>query len=198
VPPAVPAGLPGDLLRQRPDVARAEEQLVAANAQVGVALAAFYPQLKLTGAAGFESFDLAHALDWESRVWSIGPSISFPLFTGGQLEGNLQQVRARYDELVATYRGAVLAAFRDVEDSLTDLHYRADAATAQDEAVRTSREYLRLSQIQYKGGLATYLQVIDAERTLLTNELSAVQLLNQRLDSTVLLIKSLGGGWQAR
>jgi len=194
-PPVIPGGLPADLLRRRPDVLRAEQDLVAANAQVGVATAAFYPTFRLTGAAGFESADLRHALDWESRVWSIGPSVSIPIFEGGQLDANLQQVKARYEELVATYRGNVLGAYRDVEDSLTDLHLRADAAQAQDLAVQSAREYLRLSTVQYKGGLATYLQVIDAERTLLTNELSAVQILNQRLVSTVLLIKSMGGGW---
>ena len=195
VPPPVPAGLPADLLRRRPDVTAAEQNLIAANAQIGVATAAFYPTFRLTGSAGFESIDLAHALDWESRVWSIGPSVSFPLFTGGQLQANLEQTRARYEELSATYRGAVLTAFRDVEDSLTDLHLRADAAQAQDQAVQYAREYLRLSEVQYRGGLTNYLQVIDAERTLLNNELSSVQILNQRLISTVLLIKSMGGGW---
>jgi multidrug efflux system outer membrane protein len=195
VPPQVPAGLPADLLRRRPDVLLAEQNLVTANAQIGVATAAFFPTFRLTGSAGFESIDLAHALDWESRVWSIGPSVSFPIFTGGQLQANLDQTRARYEELSATYRGGVLAAYRDVEDSLTDLHLRADAAHAQNQAVAYAREYLRLSEVQYRGGLATYLQVIDAERTLLTNELTAAQILEQRMISTVLLIKSLGGGW---
>ncbi len=194
-PPAIPAGLPADLLRRRPDVAEAEENLVTANAQVGVATALFYPTVRLTGAAGFESVDLAHSLDWENRIWSIGPSISIPLFNGGQLDANLQQAKARYEEVAATYRGSVLAAFRDVEDSLTDLHLRTEAGQAQDEAVKAAREYLRLAQVQYKGGLMPYLQVIDAERTLLTAELSAAQILNQRLISSVLLIKSLGGGW---
>jgi len=194
-PPTIPAGLPSDLLRRRPDVAQAEEDLIAANAQVGVATALYYPTVRLTGAAGFESVDLEHALDWENRIWSIGPSISFPIFNGGQLDANLAETKAKYEELAATYRGSVLAAFRDVEDSLTDLHLRADAAQAQNDAVKSAREYLRLSQVQYKGGLIPYLQVIDAERTLLTAELSAAQILNQRLASTVLLIKSLGGGW---
>lgn len=194
-PPVIPAGLPADLLRRRPDVAEAEENLITANAQVGVATALFYPTVKLTGTAGFESVDLAHSLDWENRIWSIGPSISFPLFNGGQLDANLAQAKARYEEVAANYRGSVLAAFRDVEDSLTDLHLRAEAGQAQDEAVKAAREYLRLAQVQYKGGLMPYLQVIDAERTLLTAELSAAQILNQRMISSILLIKSLGGGW---
>ena len=195
VPPKVPAGLPAELLRRRPDVALAELNLVAANAQVGVAIAEFYPKLRLSGAAGFESVDIKHAIDWSSRFWSIGPSLTIPIFEGGQLNANLDQTRARYGELVANYRTAVLGAYRDVEDSLTDLHLRADAADAQNRAVESAKEYLRLSQVQYERGLTNYLLVIDAERTLLQNELSATQLLNQRMISSVLLIKALGGGW---
>jgi multidrug efflux system outer membrane protein len=194
--PVLPAaGLPADLLRRRPDVAEAEYALAAASAQVGVSEAEFYPTVRLTGAAGFQSLDLQHALDWEQRVWSIGPSVTFPIFEGGRLEANLAQSKARFDELLANYRGSVFQAIRDVEDSLTDLHHRADMAAAQERAVAASREYVRLSTIQYKQGLVNSLVVIDAERTLLSNELSAAQILNQRLVSTVLLIKSLGGGW---
>jgi multidrug efflux system outer membrane protein len=194
--PAIPAGLPADLLRRRPDVAEAEQNLVAASAQIGVATAQFYPTISLIGAAGFESLDLKHSLDWKNRVWSIGPSVSVPIFEGGQLKAGLAQAKARYDELTATYRGTVLGAIRDVEDSLTDLHHFSDEATAQQQAVQSSRESLRLSQVQYERGLIAYLQVIDAERTLLANELSASQILNQRMVSTVLLIKALGGGWE--
>jgi len=197
-PPVIPVGLPSDLLRQRPDVAQAEENLIAANAQIGVATSQFYPAVHLTGAAGFESIDLQHALDWQNRMWSFGPSVSFPVFLGGQLESNLAQAKARYNELLANYRTAVLGAFRDVEDSLTDLHLRADEAQAQELAVQASRDYVRLSQVQYQRGLVNYLTVIDADRTLLANELSAAQILNQRLNATVLLIKALGGGWDAR
>jgi multidrug efflux system outer membrane protein len=196
-PPVIPAGLPAELLRRRPDVAEAEQNLAAASAQIGVATAAFYPTVRLTGAAGFESMDVQHALDWKSRIWSITPSVSIPIFEGGKLEAGLQQAKGRYDELLATYRNSVLGAFRDVEDALTDLHLRADEAQEQEQAVVAAREYLRLARIQYDRGLASYLLVIDAQRTLLTNELSAVQILNQRLASTVLLIKALGGGWDA-
>ncbi len=196
-PPIIPVGLPSDLLRQRPDVAESEQNLIAANAQIGVAVSQFYPKVQLTGAAGFQSIDLQHALDWENRVWSFGPNVSFPVFLGGQLESNLAQAKARYDELLANYRTAVLGAFRDVEDSLTDLHLRADEAGSQELAVQASRESVRLSTIQYQRGLVNYLQVIDADRTLLANELTAAQILNQRLDSTVLLIKALGGGWDS-
>lgn len=195
-PPAIPPGLPAALLRQRPDVAEAEQNLIAANAQVGVAKANFFPVFQLTGAAGFESIDIKHALDWENRIWSLAPSVSIPIFEGGQLNANLQQAKARYDEVLANFHTAVLGAYRDVEDSLNDLHYQSDESEAQTRAVDSSREALNLFQVQYKQGLISYLQIIDAERTLLTNELSAAQILNQRMVSTVLLIKAIGGGWQ--
>ncbi|MGN6504659.1 MAG: efflux transporter outer membrane subunit, partial [Tepidisphaeraceae bacterium] len=195
LPPMIPAGLPADLLRQRPDVAEAEQNLIAANAQVGVAIANFYPVISLTGSAGFESIDLGSVFDWQNRFWSIGPSATFPIFEGGQLQSNLNFAKARYDEVLANYRSTVINAFKDVEDALTNLHHEADSAAAQDKAVKSASEYLRLTQIQYQQGLVTYLQVTDADRTLLTNELTASQLLNQRMASAVLLIRALGGGW---
>ena len=194
-PPIVPAGLPSDLLERRPDVAEAEQSLLAANAEIGVAQAEFFPSVKLTGSAGFGSSDIKTVLDWSNRTWSFGPSVSVPLFKGGQLKADLQKAKARYDELEANYRGTVLTAFVDVEDSLTDLHMRADAADAQRQAVDAAREYLRLTQIEYRSGLIDYLNVVNAEQTLMSNELSDAQLLNQRMVSTVLLIKALGGGW---
>ncbi|HMB96016.1 MAG TPA: efflux transporter outer membrane subunit [Tepidisphaeraceae bacterium] len=196
-PPTIPAGLPADLLRRRPDVAEAEQNLVAANAQIGEAQALFFPTINLSGSAGFESIDVTHSLDWENRIWSIGANAAQPIFEGGRLTAGLNQVKARYEELNATYRGSVLGAIRDVEDSLTDLHLRADEAVAQGKAVHSSREYVRLSDLQYRQGLVSYLQVIDAERTLLQNELTAAQILNERMTSTVLLMKALGGGWDA-
>jgi multidrug efflux system outer membrane protein len=196
-PPRIPPGLPAGLLRRRADIAEAEQNLRSANADIGERIAEFYPRVSLTGAAGFESFDLAHAVDWQSRILSFGPSVSIPLFEGGRLSANLAQARARYQELFATYRGAVLTAIGDVEDNLTDLHRRADQEAAQQRAVDASREYFRLSEIQRDQGIIDNLQVIDADRTLLTNELTAAQIRQQRLISTVLLIKSLGGGWQA-
>jgi multidrug efflux system outer membrane protein len=197
-PPAIPAGMPADLLRRRPDVAEAEQNLMAACADIGVAKADFFPAVRLTGAAGFQSTDIKNALDWQKRVWSIGPSVSLPIFKGGQLRASLRKAKARYDELEATYRNNVLSAFNDVEDSLTDLHMRADGADAQAKAVAAAREYLRLTQIQYQTGVVDYLHVINAEQTLLTNELSEAQILNQRMASTILLIKALGGGWESQ
>jgi multidrug efflux system outer membrane protein len=186
------------LLRRRPDVAGAEQSLAAACAEIGVAKADFFPSVKLTGSAGFQSADINTVLDWSNRPWSIGPSISIPLFKGGQLRANLRKAKARYDELEAIYRNKVLSAFVDVEDSLTDLHWRADAAESQAKAVAAAREYLRLTQIEYQSGVTDYLHVINAEQTLLSNELSEAQILNQRMVSTVLLIKALGGGWDSQ
>jgi multidrug efflux system outer membrane protein len=198
LPPKTPAGLPADLLRRRPDVAEAEQDLTAACAQIGVAKANFFPVVKLTGAAGFESIDLQHSLDWQNRIWSLGPSMTLPIFEGGQLRASLRKAKARYEELEATYRNTVLTAFSDVENSLTDLHMRADEAEAQGRAVESARDYAKLTHVQFQNGLVNYLQVIDAERTLLTNELSAAQILGQRMVSSVLLMKALGGGWDAQ
>jgi len=197
-PPVIPAGLPSDLLRRRPDVAEAEQNLVAACAEIGVAKADFFPAVRLTGLAGYQSDEIKNILDWHNLAWSIGPGVSLPIFQGDQLKANLRKAKARYDELEATYRNAVLTAFVDVEDSLTDLHIRADAAESQARAVAAAREYLRLTRIQYQTGLTDYLHVVNAEQTLLTNELSDAQILNQRVVSTVLLIKALGGGWDSQ
>ncbi len=196
--PTIPAGLPSDLLARRPDVNEAEQALVAANANVGVAVANFYPTLTLTGAAGQQSFDLQSIANWESRFLSFGPNLSIPLFEGGKLTGNLRQAKARYDELLATYRQSLLTAYREVEDSLSDLRLRAEAGAAQEKAVDAAREYLRLSNVQHAQGLIDSLQIIDADRTLLSNELTLEQIQAARLTSTVLLIKSLGGGWDPR
>ncbi len=196
-PPEIPTGMPADLLRRRPDVAEAEQGLVAACAEIGVAKADFFPAVKLMGSAGLQGTDIENILDWENVAWSIGPSVSLPLFKGGQLRANLRKAKARYDELEATYRNKVLSAFADVEESLTDLRLRADAAESQAKAVAAAREYLRLARIQYESGVTDYLHVVNAEQTLLNNELAETQILNQRMVSTVLLIKALGGGWEA-
>jgi multidrug efflux system outer membrane protein len=193
--PVVPAGLPVNLLNRRPDVAEAEHQLAAANAQVGVAKANFFPSFSLTGSAGFDSGSIQHLTDWENRAWSIGPGLNLPLFEGGQLTAALAQSRARYQELVASYRTAVLGAFRDVEDQLSDLHLLADKAVSLEETLVSARETSRLTELQYRQGLTDYLQVITANQTLLTNQLSAAQAQLDRLNATVLLIKALGGGW---
>jgi multidrug efflux system outer membrane protein len=155
-PPTVPAGLPAQLLARRPDVAEAEQNLVAANAQIGVATAEFYPRFMLTSTAGFESVDASTVFNWQSRVWSILPSISIPIFQGGRLRATLAATRARYRELVAAYVNQVLIAYGDVEDALTDLHAFSDAVGDLRDAVSASRNYLRLAQAQFKYGLVVY------------------------------------------
>jgi len=195
-PPAVPPGLPADLLRRRPDVAAAEQNMVAANAAVGVAKANFYPVFQLTGAAGFESIDVQHLVDWESRFWSLGPSVSIPIFEGGKLDANLAQAKATFDEMNATYRGTVLTAIQDVEDSLNDLHMRAIASGQLKDTVDHAQKSLDLSVKLRNVGVDSSLQVIDADRTLLDNQLALVQTDTLRYVSTVLLIKAMGGGWE--
>jgi outer membrane protein, multidrug efflux system len=194
--PQVPAGLPGDVLRRRPDIAEAEQNVMAANASVGVATANFYPTFMLTGSAGFESVDLQHVLDWKSRIATLGPSISVPLFEGGRLEGNLEAAKAQYRQAVAGYVLQVLIAYGDVEDALTDLRVYTEEVEDLGRAVKASEEYLRVATVQYKQGLVNYLVVIDAERTLLGNQLSLAQALNLQTEASIHLIKALGGGWE--
>jgi multidrug efflux system outer membrane protein len=193
--PNIPAGLPSALLERRPDVAEAERQLASSNARVGVAVAAFFPVIRLTGAGGFESADAGDLFEWQSRMWQIGPSITFPIFEGGRNMANLRAAQARYREQVDTYRQQVLVAFQDVENVLADLHTLSDQSDAQERAVTAAVQALQLSQSQYDKGASNFLDVLDAERTLLSDERVSVQLLGQRLQTTVLLIKALGGTW---
>src|ERR1700730_3670462 len=194
-PPAVPPALPAQLLTRRPDVAEAEQNLVAANAQIGVATAEFYPRFTLTSSAGFESMDISSLFTWQSRVASILPSVSIPIFQGGRLRANLEATKARYRQAVAAYTNQVLIAYVDVEDALTDLHALTDEVGSLREAVKASRDYLRFAQAQYKYGLTDYLIVIDAERTLLANQLSLAQAVNLQIGASIQLVKALGGGW---
>ena len=193
--PNIPPGLPSSLLERRPDVASAERQLAASNARIGVAVAAFFPVIRLTGAAGFESADMGDLFDWQSRMWQIGPSITFPLFEGGRNLANLRGAQARYRQQVDSYRKQVLVAFQDVETALGDLHTLSDQSDAQEQAVAAAVRALQLSQSQYGKGASNFLDVLDAERTLLADERASVLLLGQRLQATVQLIKALGGSW---
>jgi multidrug efflux system outer membrane protein len=193
--PVVPAGIPIELLSRRPDVYASEHRLIAANAQIGVATANFFPNFSLSGSAGFQTNNIDNLFKWSSRVWSITPSASLPIFQGGQLTAALAQTKARYQELVAGYRSTVLLAFADVEDQLSDLHLLAEKTESLEATLTSAREYSRLTEVQYKQGLTTYLQVIDANQNLLNNEISAAQAHLQRLNATVLLIRALGGGW---
>ena len=160
-----------------------------------MATAEFYPRFTLTSSAGFESADIASLFTWQSRVASILPSVSIPIFQGGRLRANLAASRARYEQTVGTYVNQVLIAYGDVEDALTDLHALSDEVGRLRDAVAASREYLRLAQVQYQQGLVDYLLVIDAERTLLANRLSLAQAVNLQMGSSIHVIKALGGGW---
>lgn len=195
-PPGISAGIPAQLLERRPDVAEAERQLAAANAQIGVARAAFFPVIKLTGEAGFESADLGLLFNWESRIWRIGPSVTLPIFEGGRNVANLGAAQARYDEAVGRYRGQVLNAFQEVETSLNDLRQLAGQSAAQERALAAARRSLELAQQQYAKGSVNFLEVLDAERNALADERLTAQLAGQRLQATVQLIKALGGGWR--
>jgi multidrug efflux system outer membrane protein len=196
-PPEVPAGLPAMLLARRPDVAAAEQAVVASNAQIGVATAAFYPTFSLSSFVGFESANLNNLVNWQSRVASIIPGVTLPIFTGGRLKANLEATRAQYRQTVAAYVNQVLTAYADVEDALTDLHAYTDETGSLRSAVTASQEYLRMAQVQYRLGLVDYLTVTDAERTLLTNQLTLAQNVNLQVGASIHLIKALGGGWEA-
>jgi len=193
--PNVPPGLPSSLLERRPDVATAERDLAAANARIGVAVAAFFPVIRLTGAAGFESADMGDLFDWQSRIWQIGPSITFPIFEGGRNLANLNIAQSRYRQQVDVYRKQVLVAFQDVETALADLRTLSDQADAQEHATTAAVRALQLSQSSYNKGAVNFLDVLDSQRTLLSDERTSAQLLGQRLQATVLLIKALGGAW---
>ena len=195
--PVIPASLPADLLERRPDVAQAERLMAATSEQIGVAKAAFFPAIRLTGFAGVESAELKNLFDWESRIWSFGPSISLPIFAGGRNRAGLERARAAYDEANARYRSQILTAFGDVENGLIGLRLLKDEFEAQSRAVGAARNVSELSRTRYKEGLASYFEVVDADRTLLDNQLLAYDLNGQRLVTSILLIKALGGGWQA-
>jgi multidrug efflux system outer membrane protein len=196
-PPEIPIGLPADLLERRPDVAEAERSMAAASEGIGVAKAAFFPSIQLTGTAGTESVELKDIFNWESRAWSIGPNISLPLFEGGRIRAGLQGAHAAYQEAVAQYRSQVLVAFHEVEDGLVGLGLLKEQFDAQMRAVNAAKQVADLSRLRYKEGLASYFEVVINDRTMLENQITAYELNGQRLVTTVLLIKALGGGWKA-
>jgi NodT family efflux transporter outer membrane factor (OMF) lipoprotein len=197
IAPAIPLAVPSELLQRRPDIAAAERRVASANALVGAARAAFYPSLPLQGAAGLESRNISTLFNAPSAIWSIGLSALEPLIAGGRLHGQLQYSRATYDENIASYRESALVAFQQVEDALAGLDALLAASQSQQRAVADAERSLNLANTRYTGGLVTYLDVITAEETALTNERLATQLLGQRLVTSVYLVKALGGGWDA-
>jgi outer membrane protein, multidrug efflux system len=194
-PPAIPVGVPSDLLQRRPDIASAERAMAAANAQVGVATAAFYPSVILGPTLGEESRTLAALFDAPSLVWSIGVSATQTLFDAGRTRANVDFARAGYDASVASYRRTVLVAMQEVEDGITGVAALDRATTQANVAVASAQRVLDMSDARYEGGVATYLEVITAQQSLLAAQLQATQLAGQRQLAATGLVKALGGGW---
>jgi multidrug efflux system outer membrane protein len=196
-PPALDAGLPSDLLERRPDIAEAERQMAVANAQIGVARAAYYPSLNIFGQGGWQSGDIAKLANASSLFWALGANVTQEIFTGGARRAQLQFARAGYDANVASYRQAVLGAFQEVQDEITGLIVLIEAQQSQQQAVDSARRTLDISTSRYSGGLVSYLDVVTAQRDLLADEQQLAVIKGQRLVSSVLLVKALGGGWDA-
>ena len=194
-PPAIPAGVPSDLLQRRPDIAANERRVAAANANIGLAETAFYPTLTLSAAAGIEGSNPTNWFAWPSHFFAVGPALLETLFDAGRRRAYTDQAWAGYDANVAAYRQTVLTAFQEVEDNLAGLRILEAESAKQAQAVQSAERSLALSTNRYKGGLVTYLEVITAQSAALANERTAVDILTRRLNSTVLLIKALGGGW---
>jgi multidrug efflux system outer membrane protein len=196
-PPTLETGLPSDLLERRPDVAEAERLMATANAQVGVAQAAYYPSLPLFAQGGWQAADIAKLANAGSAFWAIGANVTQEIFTGGARRAQLQFARAGYDANVASYRQTVLAAFQEVQDEITGLSILIEAQQTQQQAVDAARRTLNISTSRYSGGLVSYLDVVIAQRDLLVDEQQLAVIQGQRLISSVLLVKALGGGWDA-
>ena len=199
IPPAqpeIPAGLPTDLLERRPDVARAEHQLVAANAQLGIAKRAWFPSIKLIASGGFLSSEVSTLFASESSKWNLGPAVSLPIFSGGKNIANLERARAAHDEALALYRQSILTALGDVENQLSALSNLREQSAAQHRTRDAADRAVKLAIVRNKAGSSPYLEVIETSRTALTARRGVYQVGGQRLVATVALIKALGGGWQ--
>jgi NodT family efflux transporter outer membrane factor (OMF) lipoprotein len=193
--PTIPVGVPSQLLERRPDISANERLMVQANAQIGVAKAAYFPTLTLSATGGFESSSISNWLAWPSRFFSVGPSLAETLFDAGLRSATVAQYRAAYDAAVANYRQTVLTAFQQVEDNLAALRILALEIKQQDDAVAAAKRYLDIATSRYQLGLDPYLNVITAQTTLLTNQQTDAQLRMQQLVGSVQLIEALGGGW---
>jgi NodT family efflux transporter outer membrane factor (OMF) lipoprotein len=196
-PPDIPAGIPSDLLQRRPDIAAAERQMAAVNEQIGIAKAAFFPSLLLTGSVGLESGSIGDWFTWPSHIWSVGPQVAETVFDAGRRHAQSDLARADFDISVANYRQTVLTAFQQVEDNLAALRILADETRAEDDAIKAAQESLDVSTYQYKAGVASYLQVITAQAFVLQDKLASVNIHTRRMAASVLLIEALGGGWNA-
>ena len=196
-PPAVPLGVPSDVLERRPDIATFERDVAFANAQVGLAKAAFYPHITLSASGGLQSTALSSLFNAPSLFWSLGADALQPVVQGGRNRANLAAAQAAYDEAVANYRETVLTAFQQVEDGISNLSNLSQALSTQAAAVDDARRALEIANNRYVGGVTNYLDVITAQTTLLSNQRLETQLLGQQLVSTVYLVKALGGGWDS-
>ena len=196
-PPAIPFGVPSQLLERRPDIAAAERLMAQANAQIGVARAAYFPTVTLSAAAGFASTSASSWFTWPSRFFSLGPAAAETLFDAGLRRATVMQFRAQYDEAVANYRQTVLTGFQQVEDNLASLRILSVEIQHQDAAVKSAERSLALATDRYKLGLDPYLNVITAQTSLLSNQEAAVNLRMQQMTASAGLIEALGGGWNA-
>jgi NodT family efflux transporter outer membrane factor (OMF) lipoprotein len=195
--PTVPPGLPSELLERRPDVAQAERQVAAANAQIGVAISAYFPSLTITGSDDYQGNTISHLIRTANRVWAIGPSVALSVFDAGLRRAEVAQARAAYEQRVDNYRQTVLASLQQVEDNIATLRVLEQRAVIEESAVKAAREAETLTLNQYKAGTVPYSSVITAQTTRLTSEQNALDVLSGRLQASVAMIQALGGGWKA-
>ncbi|HSI59484.1 MAG TPA: efflux transporter outer membrane subunit [Ideonella sp.] len=193
--PVIPAGVPSTVLARRPDISAAQRSLLAANARLGVAQTAWFPDISLTGSGGFASSDIGDLFKWSARSWGIGALLSLPLFDGGRREAGVQNAQGELDAAHAGYREQVLVAFKDVEDQLSALHLLAQQSEAQGRAVAAAQRATVLSDSRYRNGLVSQLDLLDAQRSELANRRQALQVRSAQYQATVGLIRALGGGW---
>lgn len=196
--PQIPLSLPSQLLERRPDIASAERSVIAANANIGVAKAAYYPDLTLSMSGGYSSSTSKNLLTIPNRFWSVGPKLDLPIFDGGIRSAEVDRTEAVYDQTVAKYRQTVLDGFREVENYLVQLKVYEDEAAVRQEALDAARDSLRLTQNQYKAGLIAYIDVVVVQATALSNERTVLNILQNRLIASVQLIAALGGGWDGQ
>ena len=193
--PDIPGVMPSALLERRPDIAADERRMASGNEQIGIAQAAFYPTLSLSGIAGFQGTSALNWFNWPSRFWAVGPALSQTIFDAGRRRATKNITVAQYDATVANYRQTVLTAFQQVEDNLAALRVLENEAQQQHEATASAEQSLDLFQTRYEGGVDTYLQVVTWQTAALNNQRNDIDILQRRLDASVLLIKALGGGW---
>jgi NodT family efflux transporter outer membrane factor (OMF) lipoprotein len=196
-PPQIPLGMPSALLERRPDIAVAERQAAAANEQIGIAKAAFYPALTLSASTGLQSTSPVNWITWPSRFWTIGPQLAQILFDSNKRTNQLAQAQAGYDATAANYRQTVLTAFQQVEDNLAALRVLQQEAATLEQAVRAAQRSLSIANAQYKAGIVSYLQVITSQTIALQDQRSDVDVRTRRMTASVLLIEALGGGWDS-